>query len=264
MACIYRTSGTINEQLTLTAGVRWDGVSGIIDNNMISPRINLLYKINPDTALHAGFARYFQTPDFATIPQTSFALFQNTTAAVGPGGLQPFPEKDYYWDAGVLHHFGSHLTVTENAYFRLSQDLIDLGQFGFVPIFEPFNYQHGRIWGSEFSATYNWGEPECPRELHLLGGAGQSGCQRPVQLRAAGTALTSRTTTFSSIIPSSTPPPEESPTIGGATFSAWMASMEVACAQASPIRTNWGRTSKLTWRRKRAGRCLTWVKSRPA
>ena len=62
---------TINEQLTLTAGVRFDGVSGIIDNNMISPRINLLYKINPDTALHAGFARYFQTPDFATIPQKS-------------------------------------------------------------------------------------------------------------------------------------------------------------------------------------------------
>ena len=148
---------TINEQLTLTAGVRFDGVSGIIDNNMISPRINLLYKINPDTALHAGFARYFQTPDFATIPQTSFARFQNTTAAVGPGGLQSYPEKDYYWDAGVLHHFGSHLTVTENAYFRLSQDLIDLGQFGFVPIFEPFNYKNGRIWGSEFSATYDWG-----------------------------------------------------------------------------------------------------------
>jgi outer membrane receptor protein involved in Fe transport len=94
---------------------------------MISPRINLLYKINPDTALHAGFARYFQTPDFATISQQSFALFQNTTAAVGQGGLQTYPEKDYYWDAGVLHHFGSHLTVTENAYFRLSQDLIDLG-----------------------------------------------------------------------------------------------------------------------------------------
>jgi outer membrane receptor protein involved in Fe transport len=146
----------INEKLTLTGGVRFDGVTGIIDNNMVSPRINLLYKINRDTAFHAGFARYFQTPDFATIPQTSFALFQNTTAAVGPGSLQLYPEKDYYWDAGVLHNFGSHLTVTENAYFRLSQDLIDLGQFGFVPIFEPFNYKRGRIWGSEFSATYSW------------------------------------------------------------------------------------------------------------
>jgi outer membrane receptor protein involved in Fe transport len=147
----------INEQFTLTGGIRFDGVTGIIDNNMVSPRVNLLYKVTEDTSLHAGFARYFQTPDFATIPQKSFALFSGTTAAVGAGGLQPFPEKDYYWDAGILHHFGEHLTIEENGYFRLSQDLIDSGQFGFVPIFEPFNYQRGRIWGSEFSATYSWG-----------------------------------------------------------------------------------------------------------
>jgi outer membrane receptor protein involved in Fe transport len=146
----------INEQLALTYGVRWDGVSGIIDNNMVSPRINLLYQPGKNTALHAGFARYFQTPDFETVSEESFKAFENTTAAVSPGGTQSYPEKDYYWDAGVLHHFGSHLTVTANGYFRLSQDLIDSGQFGFVPIFVPFNYQHGRIWGSEFSSTYNW------------------------------------------------------------------------------------------------------------
>jgi hypothetical protein len=59
--------------------------------------------------------------------------------------LLPLPEKDYYWNAGVLHHFGPHLTLEENVYFRLSQNLIDLGQFGFVPIFTPFNYKNGRI-----------------------------------------------------------------------------------------------------------------------
>jgi outer membrane receptor protein involved in Fe transport len=146
----------INEQLTLTTGLREDGVTGIIDNNMLSPRINLLYQPTKDTGLYAGFARYFQTPDFETVSQGAFNAFKGTTAAVSPGGTQPYPEKDYYWDAGVLHHFGPHLTVTERGYFRLSQDLIDLGQFGFVPIFVPFNYQHGRIYGSEFSATYSW------------------------------------------------------------------------------------------------------------
>jgi outer membrane receptor protein involved in Fe transport len=146
----------INEQLTLTSGLREDGVTGIIDNNMLSPRINLLYQLNRDTAFHAGFARYFQTPDFLTGSPQSAELYKNTTAAISPGGTQSYPEKDYYWDAGVLHHFGRHLTVTERGYFRLSQDLIDEGQFGFVPIFVPFNYARGRIWGSEFSATYNW------------------------------------------------------------------------------------------------------------
>ena len=36
----------INEQLTLTAGSRWDGVAGVINNNMVSPRVNLLYNLN--------------------------------------------------------------------------------------------------------------------------------------------------------------------------------------------------------------------------
>jgi outer membrane receptor protein involved in Fe transport len=146
----------VNEKFTVTTGVRWDGVAGIINNNMVSPRVNLLYNLNKSTAIHAGFARYFQTPDFETIANTSFEATRNTTAAVSPGSLQLLPEKDYYWNAGVLHHFGSHLTLEENAFFRLSQSLIDSGQFGFVPIFEPFNYKNGRIWGSESSAVFNW------------------------------------------------------------------------------------------------------------
>jgi outer membrane receptor protein involved in Fe transport len=147
----------INEQLTVTAGIRFDGVSGIINTNMPSPRVNILYQPTKSTAFHAGFARYFQTPDFQTISPRSFTDFENTTAPVGEGGLTPIPERDSYWNAGVLQHFGPHLVVQENAYFRLSHDLIDLGQFGFVPIFSPFNYTNGRIYGSETSASFEWG-----------------------------------------------------------------------------------------------------------
>jgi outer membrane receptor protein involved in Fe transport len=146
----------INEQLTLTAGIRFDGVTGIINTTMPSPRVNLLYQLNEQTALYAGFARYFQTPDFQTISPRSFDDFKDTTAPVAQGGLTPFAERDSYWNAGVLRHIGKYLTVQENAYFRLSHDLIDLGQFGFVPIFTPFNYTNGRIWGSETSGSLNW------------------------------------------------------------------------------------------------------------
>jgi outer membrane receptor protein involved in Fe transport len=146
----------VNEKLTVTAGIRFDGVSGIINTNMPSPRVNVLYQLDKETALHAGFARYFQTPDFQTISPRSFELFKDTTAPVGEGGLTPEAERDSYWNAGVLRHIGSHLTVQENAYFRLSHDLIDLGQFGFVPIFTPFNYTNGRIYGSETSASFDW------------------------------------------------------------------------------------------------------------
>jgi outer membrane receptor protein involved in Fe transport len=144
------------EKLTVTAGVRYDGVSGIINTNMPSPRVSVLYQLDKNTALHAGFARYFQTPDFQTISARSFEDFKDTTAPVAMGGLTPIPERDSYWNAGVLRHFGPHLTVQENGYFRLSHDLIDLGQFGFVPIFTPFNYTNGRIYGSESSASFDW------------------------------------------------------------------------------------------------------------
>ena len=146
----------INKQLTLTAGIRYDGVSGIINTNMPSPRVNLLYQPNPETAFHAGFARYFQTPDFQTISPRSFADFINTTAPVSAGGITPLAERDSYWAAGVLRQFGPHLTFQQNGYFRKSSNLIDLGQFGFVPIFTPFNYSNGRIYGSETSASFTW------------------------------------------------------------------------------------------------------------
>lgn len=146
----------ITEKLTLISGLRWDAVTGLVNNNMLSPRINLLYRLNRETDLHAGFARYFQTPDFLGISPRSFALFKDTTAAVQPGGLTLYPEKDYYWDAGALRRLGRHLTVEEDAYFRLSQDLIDLGQFGAVPIFAPFNYSSGRLYGAKTSATFQW------------------------------------------------------------------------------------------------------------
>ncbi len=32
---------------------------------------------------------------------------------------------------------------------------LDTGQFGVVPIFAPFNYKHGYIWGTETAVTYN-------------------------------------------------------------------------------------------------------------
>jgi hypothetical protein len=146
----------VNEKLTITAGIREDGVTGFVNGNQPSPRINALYQLDKDTALHAGFARYFQTPDFQTISNRSFSAFLDTTAPVAKGGTTLLPERDSYWDAGVVRHFGSHVTVEENAYFRLSHDLIDLGQFGDVPIFIPFNYNNGRIWGSELSGVYQW------------------------------------------------------------------------------------------------------------
>jgi hypothetical protein len=40
-------------------------------------------------------------------------------------------------------------------YYERTNHYLDTGQFGIVPIFAPFNYDHGWIWGSELGARYS-------------------------------------------------------------------------------------------------------------
>ena len=163
----------INEQFTVTAGIRYDGVSGIVNNNMPSPRINVLYQPDKNTALHAGFARYFQTPDFQTISPRSFADFQNTTAPVATGwtdaisgeGLllerrRPAPFRASFDRSGK--RLLSSLTGSDRSgAIRLCADFSALQLYQWTDI-RLRNQRHFRL-----------GKPDCARQLHLLGGAGE-------------------------------------------------------------------------------------------
>ncbi len=146
----------ITERVSLDYGLRWDQMAGFVGSaNQLSPRANLVYKPLKKLTLHGGFSRYFQTPSFYTISPRSFEAFKGTTAAVLPGNSQPLPERDWYFDVGgSINDVLPGLTIGEDAYFELAHNLIDLGQFGFVPIFAPFNYTDGRIYGAETTLAY--------------------------------------------------------------------------------------------------------------
>jgi outer membrane receptor protein involved in Fe transport len=148
----------LSEKLTLNYGARWDQMAGFIGSaNQLSPRANLVYDPIEHLTLHAGVSRYFQTPSFYAISPRSFTAFKNTTAAVPPGNLVPNPERDWYFDAGGrFTDLLPGLTLGEDAYFEYAHQVLDFGQFGFVPIFAPFNYRTGRIYGAETTATYQF------------------------------------------------------------------------------------------------------------
>lgn len=136
-------------------GVRGDFLTGFTNSSQISPTVNLIYTPANDTTIHAGFARYLQIPIFQGISPSAPAAFASTTAAVGtPGGTAPLVERDSYWDVGMLHRFDSHFSLSEDNYYELTNHYLDTGQFGVVPIFAPFNYNHGYIWGSELALNY--------------------------------------------------------------------------------------------------------------
>lgn len=144
----------MNNQLSLNMGVRWDELTGFTRASQFDPTINLIYQPLPSTTLHGGFARYFQVPSFQGISPTVSSTFAGTTAAGPPGIATPTTEDDYEWDVGVVQHLGPNLTISEDNFYEITHHYLDTGQFGVVPIFAPFNYDHGYIWGSELAASY--------------------------------------------------------------------------------------------------------------
>jgi outer membrane cobalamin receptor len=144
----------ISDQLRLNSGLRWDMLTGFTNSNQFDPTINLSYLPTPDTTFHGGFARYMQIPSFQGISPTASAAFAGTTAA-GPNGVStPMTEDDYEVDVGVVHHLTPEITLSQDNYYEITHHYLDTGQFGVVPIFAPFNYDHGFIWGSQAAITY--------------------------------------------------------------------------------------------------------------
>src|SRR5450631_141926 len=145
---------TINDRLRANFGLRRDALTGFTSNHQIDPTMNVAFGVTSNTTVHAGFARYMQVPSFQGISPTAAAAFANTTAA-GPGGIAtPLTEDDYEWDVGAIHHFSKRLTLSVDNYYERTRHYLDTGQFGVVPIFAPFNYGHGYIWGSETALNY--------------------------------------------------------------------------------------------------------------
>jgi outer membrane receptor protein involved in Fe transport len=147
--------------LTLNYGLRFDHVDAFINEQQLSPRLNLAYKLSDDTAFHAGYSRYFTPPPQELAAQSSINLYTNTTNAPAVSVSDPVKaERTNYFDLGVSQKVGSHLSVTADAYYKKITNLIDEGQFGQALILSPFNYQMGYAKGLELSAIYTekqWG-----------------------------------------------------------------------------------------------------------
>jgi len=151
----FEDTWQITEKLRANFGVRWDRLSGYTYNNQIDPSLNLVYLLRPDTTLHAGVARYMQVPSFQGISPGAPAAFAGTTGFAGTGTVNPVTEDDLEGDIGAVHQLTKHLAISEDAFYEYNKHYLDTGQFGDVPIFAPFNYKHGYIWGTETALTYN-------------------------------------------------------------------------------------------------------------
>ena len=146
---------SLTSQLTLNYGLRFDHYAAYSSGTQLSPRINVVWRLDEGTTLHAGFSRYFTPPPFELVGTESVARFIGTSAAPAvTADTPPVAERSSYFDAGVEQKLFSNLTLGVDSYYRRSQNLIDEGQFGAPIILTPFNYLKGKIEGIEFTGNY--------------------------------------------------------------------------------------------------------------
>ena len=159
----------ITDKLTMNAGLRFDQMWQFVDANQLSPRLSFTYKPFEYTTFHTGYARYFTPPVPVEAAPANFALFNNTTAAVtNPLSNPVLPERSHYFDAGVDQKipFKCYTSLAKDcptldlgidAYYKITQDLIDNGTFGQALVLSGFNYAKGINEGIEFSAKFKSG-----------------------------------------------------------------------------------------------------------
>jgi outer membrane receptor protein involved in Fe transport len=156
-AAYLQDEWSIGSQWTVNYGVRADLYQAFRTESQLSPRLGVVYQPTDSTTLHAGYSRYFTPPATEQISSSNIAAFNGTTNQVANNGNNtPLAERSNYYDLGISQTVGSW-TFGLDAYYRDVDRLQDEGQFGAALVFSTFNYNQGRIRGSEFTVNYDNG-----------------------------------------------------------------------------------------------------------
>ncbi len=146
------------EHLTINFGGRLDFENAFVNENQLSPRLNVVYEPFKGTTLHAGYARYFTPPPLESVPQSTLEKFAGTTNA--PAIMKDSPvtaERAHYFDAGITQQILPGWNVGVDGFYKSSHSLIDEGQFGAALVLSSFNYERGRDYGGELTTSYDHG-----------------------------------------------------------------------------------------------------------
>ncbi|MFZ1035863.1 MAG: TonB-dependent receptor [Smithella sp.] len=146
------------DKWTVNYGIRYDYMNAYVTADQLSPRLGIVYKMTPDTTLHAGYARYFTPPPTELVSQKTVSLYEGTSNGTEVSANSPvLPERSNYFDAGIIQKITPALNVGVDGYYKITTDLIDEGQFGQALIYAPFNYAQGSIEGLELTGNYHSG-----------------------------------------------------------------------------------------------------------
>jgi hypothetical protein len=142
------------QPLTLNYGLRFDRADAILHESQLSPRLNVVWRIDGNTSFHLGYARYFTPPSLQFIAPASVASFRGTTNAPETfADSPPRSERADVYGLGFSRELRPGWQLSLDGFDKIAKNLIDLGQFGNAIILAPFNYRTGRVHGLEISTT---------------------------------------------------------------------------------------------------------------
>jgi len=146
------------DPLIINFGGRFDQSYQYLNESQFSPRINAVYEIDKDTKVHGGYSRYFTPPPLELEQGGDPHIYDNTSNALEVTDSSPIKaERSHYFDAGITHNFLPELQVGLDGYYKIARNQLDEGQFGAAPIFVPFNFEKGKVYGSELTINYKKG-----------------------------------------------------------------------------------------------------------
>lgn len=145
----------LTRTLTLNVGLRFDQIWQYVDANQFSPRAALVWRPRDGTTLHIGYARYFTPPMQALAAPTNLALFRNSTGQPQVNLDDPvLPERAHYFDVGLEQKLMPGLEIGLDAYYKITRDFLDDGQFGQTMLYTQFNFARAWSEGVEAKVKY--------------------------------------------------------------------------------------------------------------
>jgi outer membrane receptor protein involved in Fe transport len=148
----------VTPSVTVNFGLRFDQYDGIISENQVSPRINVVWEANDMLTVKAGYARYFTPPPLNQVNNGAIATTLGTSGAPPNTVNDPVrAERAHYFDVGFELRPIEGFKFGFDAYYKTVANILDEGQFGAPIILTSFNYAQAEVKGIELSASYENG-----------------------------------------------------------------------------------------------------------
>ena len=154
--------------VSVSAGLRWEMLRTRTEGNvlaeaaqrthLLSPLVQVLYKLSDSQQVRAGVTRTFKMPTLANLAMRRYTVNNNNTPvnADQQGNPRLLPERAWGLDLAYERYFGKNAMVSASTYARRIDDVtVDrVEQVGATWISTPVNAGRARIWGVELEAKF--------------------------------------------------------------------------------------------------------------